>query len=350
MEKYITSIKDLVIQALTNGSEIKAKAESGDALSCFQMGMIHLLGINTAIDFKKASEFFGNQSLSDAPDANRLLGFIAECEGDFSKSFQYYAKVEVNDKDSYISKVIKSRNQLQQYLKRYKLDTNLNIEVSAILSDFKDNSSAKTGVCIKIASICNDEQTCIDAAQCLYDSDDYISAMQWLKKGNVSAEHPLYKSIAKRFEEAKNSLKAPSDYQIIEIEGNSLLGNNDVTLFLDEITRKCKQASLSCIQEWKENAQKRTNNVISAIKDMEQKEQLKILEEKKARNEKIKKIAIYIVIMIVGFILGYNGMLKDAEHPDNPDGFSGGLAVMFEFSLVYFAVIWYLNRKKKKQK
>ena len=83
---------------------------------------------------------------------------------------------------------------------------------------------------------------------------------------------------------------------------------------------------------------------------MEQKEQLKILEEKKARNEKIKKIAIYIVIMIVGFILGYNGMLKDAEHPDNPDGFSGGLAVMFEFSLVYFAVIWYLNRKKKKQK
>lgn len=35
MEKYITSIKDLDVQALTNGSEIKAKAESGDALSCF---------------------------------------------------------------------------------------------------------------------------------------------------------------------------------------------------------------------------------------------------------------------------------------------------------------------------
>ena len=42
MEKYITNIKDLVIQALTNGSEIKAKAESGDALACFQKGLIRV--------------------------------------------------------------------------------------------------------------------------------------------------------------------------------------------------------------------------------------------------------------------------------------------------------------------
>ena len=57
MEKYLTNIKDLVIQALTDGSEIKTKAESGDASSCFQMGMIHLLGIDTPIDFKKASDY-----------------------------------------------------------------------------------------------------------------------------------------------------------------------------------------------------------------------------------------------------------------------------------------------------
>ena len=42
MEKYVTNIKDLVIQVLTNDSKIKAKAESGDALSCFQMGMIRI--------------------------------------------------------------------------------------------------------------------------------------------------------------------------------------------------------------------------------------------------------------------------------------------------------------------
>ena len=91
MEKYVTSIKELVTHALTNGSEIKAKAESGDALACFQMGMIHLLGIDTPIDFKKASEHLGNQSLADDPDANRLLGFIAECDGNYSLAFKNYA-------------------------------------------------------------------------------------------------------------------------------------------------------------------------------------------------------------------------------------------------------------------
>ena len=75
MEKYISSIKDLVIQTITNGSEIKSKANSGDSMGCFQMGMIHLLGINTPVDFKKANQFFSNQSLSDNQNAIRLLGF-----------------------------------------------------------------------------------------------------------------------------------------------------------------------------------------------------------------------------------------------------------------------------------
>ena len=69
MEKYVTNIKDLVIQTITNGSEIKSKANSGDPMGCFQMGMIHLLGINTPVDFKKANQFFSNQSLSDNQDA-----------------------------------------------------------------------------------------------------------------------------------------------------------------------------------------------------------------------------------------------------------------------------------------
>lgn len=94
MEKYISSIKDLVIQALTNGSEIKAKAENGGALSCFQMGRVHLLGINTSIDFKKATNFFDNQSLADNPVANRLIGFIEECESQFHQVFSSYFKAD----------------------------------------------------------------------------------------------------------------------------------------------------------------------------------------------------------------------------------------------------------------
>ena len=69
MEKYITNIKDLVRQFMTNGKEMEAKAKEGDAASCFQMGMVHLLGIKASVDFKKASQYFSNQSLADDADA-----------------------------------------------------------------------------------------------------------------------------------------------------------------------------------------------------------------------------------------------------------------------------------------
>jgi hypothetical protein len=46
MEQYTTSIKDLVILPLSNGSEIKAKAESGDAFSCLQIGKNPILALS----------------------------------------------------------------------------------------------------------------------------------------------------------------------------------------------------------------------------------------------------------------------------------------------------------------
>ena len=77
MAKNISSVKDLVIQTITNGSEIETKAKNNDAEACFQMGMTYLLGASSSIDFKKATTYFGNQSLANNFDANRLLGFIA---------------------------------------------------------------------------------------------------------------------------------------------------------------------------------------------------------------------------------------------------------------------------------
>ena len=44
MGKYISSIKDLVILVMTNGSQVIYKANSGEPESCFQVGMMHLLG------------------------------------------------------------------------------------------------------------------------------------------------------------------------------------------------------------------------------------------------------------------------------------------------------------------
>lgn len=136
MEKYVSSVKDFVLETLSKYSLIKTSADRDDAESCFKMGLIQLLGINTNIDFKKASEYFSNKSLTNNQDANRLLGFIAECEGNISSAFQYYSKTINSEKDSYFDKVIKGRKILQDDLKKLDLPIALNKEISAILSDY----------------------------------------------------------------------------------------------------------------------------------------------------------------------------------------------------------------------
>ena len=173
MEKYVKDIKDLVIQTLTNGSEIKAKAKTGDALSCFQMGMIHLLGIDTPIDFNKASQHFGNQSLADDDDANRMLGFIAECEGNYSQAFKNYANAGKSNRP-YINKVSEERVNLQSLFKKWDLPNNVqNKIVTNVLNEYIKGGDTKLDASIRIAMICSDEISCLDAAQLLSDAGEY---------------------------------------------------------------------------------------------------------------------------------------------------------------------------------
>lgn len=306
MAKYITSISDLTIQAINNKSEVVIKAKNGNPEFCFKMGMIHLLGINTPIDFKKASQFFCNQSLSDVPDVKLILGFIAECEGDFSSAFQYYASSESGEKDSYIEKVIKGRNNLQVFFQELDLPLSLNKEVSSILNEFIKTKTSRTGACVKIAAICNDEQTCLEAAKNLYNSKGYISAIQWLKKGNIPQDNPLYIEINKVFSISKKKTLDSKELQVITIKGNSLLSSEDPTSFLNKIQKTCDAASKKCSMEWAELVQKNIKSIIKKQKDKEERERLAALAEEEAnekkRKRKYKFIGIIVLLIIAAFL------------------------------------------------
>lgn len=250
MEKYITNIKDLVIQTMTNGSEIKAKAESGDALSCFQMGMIHLLGINTPIDFKVASSFLSNQSLSDDPDANRLLGFIAECEGNYSLAFKNYANAGKANRP-YINKVSEERMHLQGDFKRLELPSTVqNKIITNVLNEYIKGGDTKVEASIKIAIICEDEKSCLGAAQALYDNGDYFSTMRWLQNGNIFDNNNLYTSVKKKITDLKSAQNLPNELDLIEIEGDSFLNNTNLISSYSGIKRLVDEATIACKNDW----------------------------------------------------------------------------------------------------
>ena len=291
MENYITSTKDLVIQTMTNGSEIKRKAESGDLISCFQMGIIHLYGINTPVDLKKASSFFKMQSLANNQEANLLLGLIAECEGDYSQAFQHFAKNETDEVGSFIDKVIKGRTLIQDSLKKMDLPSSLNKEITKILSEYSKSKSPKVGSSIKIAAICNDKQSCLEAAKNLCEARDYISAIQWLKKGNVELDNSIYKEISKKLEDKNKDLLNSKEIQVIHLDGNSLLSRKDPTPFLAQVKKSCDDATLSNSVEWKQKAKACIDPIIQRQKDLEQKaiSDAKEAEEAKKREEARKR-------------------------------------------------------------
>ena len=286
MEKNVTNIKDLVIQVSTNGSEIKTKAESGDAMSCFQMGMIHLMGINTPIDFKKASQYFGNQLLKDDPDANRLLGFIAECGGDYSLAFKNYANAG-KKKRPFINKVYEERESLQGLFKKIDLpNIGLNKEITTILNEYIKGEKSKVDTIIKIAMICQDEESCLNAAKALYDEGDCYSAIRWLQYGNIHESNSLYISVKKKFSNSRKEQAIPNALEIIELDGNSFLTNSDVITSYVGIRSLFDGTATSGKKEWHDTISPK----ISAIKkNIEDDEKARLKREKEQKDALQKK-------------------------------------------------------------
>lgn len=288
MEKYVTNIKDLVIQVLTNGSEIKSKAEKGDALSCFQMGMIHMLGINTPIDFKKAGSYFGNQLLVDDSTANQLLGFIAECDGDFSSAFAHYANASKKNNIPLYNKVFEERRKLLSLFNTIGLlSTVFNRKISEILDNYVKGGDSKFDAIIMIATICNDESSCVELAQHYFNRGDFYSAKKCLLKGKVDSSHPLFFSVNEKKGEFEMTLKSSNWIDVIEIEGCSVLekherfyGNNER---LEDI---CDSEATSCKREWTDFS---CHFVESLMKDIEEEKQ-NCLQKKQEETDFQKKL------------------------------------------------------------
>lgn len=287
MDTYITNIKDLVIQFMTNGKEMEAKAKEGDFVSCFQMGMVHLLGIKASIDLKKASEFFSNQSLADDVEAKRMLGFIAEFDGNYSLAFENYANAAGNNtKLVYIEKVIKERNNLQSLLKELDLPIVLNGEITTILTDYVRGGKFKIDASLKIATICDDQPSCILAAQNLCEINDYYSANMWLRNGNVPHDNPLYAFIQKNLENNQNGFDLPVIMEIIDIEGNKILSDSKTIPYTN--TKKiCDEISSSNKSLWFETITQMIDTIKAeeACRKKEEEERRKIKEALRKKRE-----------------------------------------------------------------
>ena len=312
MDNYITTIRDLMIQATYNISDIKTKAQDSDPEACFQMGMIHLLGIKTPIDFKKASSFFGNQSLADDPDACRLLGFINECEGNYSDAFNKYAKAAgttgEKTKWSYFQKVFEGRSYLQRFFKKLVLpNAAFNNEITEIINEYIKGDKSRIDACIKLATLCDDEITCIETAQSLYEAGDLYSAKRWLQKANVTKTNELFIAIENRLLDSKKPIKLPDMLQVIDLKGNSLLAESNYSSSIIETKYTCDNISALCKKTW----MKDVSNLIEKIGNRIDKEEFikkQIEEKKKEKRRKIDKnlwlyifgpIALIIITMTI---------------------------------------------------
>jgi hypothetical protein len=293
MDKYITSIKDIVYNSLTN------RIGDDDEASKFQLGMVHLLGIGTPVDFKRASQFFGNSSLKDNSDANRMLGFIAECEGDFSSAFKYYAlsaELTKKTKDcSQLQKVIQGRDELQKIFSKFDLPMTFNGVLSNVLGELnKGNAKTKQNSRIISALVSEEQLTCKEIANELLEAGDIYSAKLLLMKGNIDKNDELYQEINKRVSqyqvEKKNSKGA-----VVELEDSSILPDYDKLLSIADIKKKCLEEVKSCSNQWKSSSK-------TIIDKATKSQKRKIAKEKTEKKNKIMGIIFLAIVPLILFV------------------------------------------------
>lgn len=352
MEKYITSLKDLIAETFRNSFKLNESAKNGDSKACFQMGMVYLLGINTAIDFNKAKLQFSSQSLLNDHDAQRMLGFLSELDGDYSAAFMYYAKaaggvVDGSD-DSYIENVKQERETVRGWLNKWNFPVRvLNNAITTILEDYAKGGEKKEKACIEIAAICQDAVSCITVARILMGSGDYSDAMQWLQYGAVEKNNPMYQMIQSKIYENSRFINLSNVLEIIEIDGCSLLSNIDIAANFAPARNALNGISVRCSKLWRKEVMPKIESIKSIWKK-EEKNRIKKEEEDRQRalkqaellelEEKIRKkkrrdkiINIILSILFLPYVLIC--VFEDG------DFFVKFFALMF-FALPFLAVRW----------
>jgi len=368
MEKYVTSLKELIAQSSRNSFEMNDGAKKNDPKSCFQMGMVYLLGINTTIDFKKAGHYFANQSLVGNPDALRMLGFLSELDGDYSSAFMSYAKAAGSAEDdianSYIEKVIQEREALHDWFSKWKLPTRvLNNAITTILKDYAKGGDKKEKACIEIAAICQDTASCIIVAQILSESGDYSDAMQWLKFGRVESNNPMYQRIESKLNEINSSINLSDVLEVIEIEGCSLLSGIDIAGIFAPARNALNEISTRCSRLWRKEVMPKIETIKNKwekeeknrIKKEEEEERARLKRQKDAERkaqeeeeakEKRKKLIIkHSVICLLLFIVGF--IFHDELGVYNPWG--SGISMTLSCYFWYYFIRWIWRSMKKRE-
>lgn len=337
MEKYVTKIKDLVISAMTMKDSIENKAKGGDPEACFQMGMIHLLGIEKPVNFKKAIDFFSRISLSSNSCALRLLGFLYECDKNYSFAFQNYVKAyDTDNKESsktYVSKVEVERKNLYDYLRKIGLpEAFMNDEISKILDGYKKNKKQKLDACSMIATLCDDEPTCMEAAETVLKTGDLVTAKMWLNKGKVDNSNPIYEEIENKTVKTKKNIVQETELKVLDLEGDSLIIGFDSNKNYDVIKKTCDKIASESQSQW----QKMCKTTIEPIIQKRKKEEHKLFLQEQREEEKRKKrkrlIIKHSILCVALFLMGVG--VENA---------STGVLLVLGFYGWYFPIKWVIQ-------
>lgn len=346
MAKYFTSFDNLVRQLLRYGPDIEKRLSYNDAGSYFKMGMKYFLGIHTPIDFEKASHFLNNDSLKNDPDANRLLGYLAEINGNYSISFYHYAKASSysdGSKLSYIETVKIEREKLLDFLwnycgfnvekvesceetdddydenspgfekdgyynneEEYEYDEKygyiptqaMNVYISEVLNLYSKDGILKKEAMEKIAFLCKDEVTSNELIRYLYNSNNYNSVFQWLLKSNANDNNRILDTIEEITSRYKNNYNKHIDLQVVNLDQKAILPIVDYAS-LNDFKKKCDEASEYIKEDWFEIVKDRVNQQVEYESEL-------IRYKKDADDEKKKKLllfSVWVVTTILGFII-----------------------------------------------